>query len=306
MSQNFSCESFPGWANYSANLKTSSYLLVTVFTILTLPSIVFNALILITVFRVRSIQTTSNVFLCNLAASDLGATLISLPLAFSWKLSEFLSTDAQNTCRIANAFMMSSVIFTGVSVLTLTTATVDRYLALYLHLSYNSIVTVQRVLIICGGMWVSCSIFSAVTLYGVHVYHPVTTIFVSVCLPVVIFCYYKIYKVLKYHHLKINQSVPSEEGKVVNLLRYKKSVIGLIYVLVMMIVLLAPFACVVAVFEVSGQLSESLLLAWNVTGCLVFTNSTFNPLVYYWKIRELRYNVNETVSLCWGYVAKTR
>ncbi|XP_032226560.2 melanocortin receptor 3 [Nematostella vectensis] len=296
MDFNYSCDSFPGWASYAVSLQNSTYFLVTMFGTLTLPSIFFNALILITLARIGSLQTPSNLFLCNLAVSDLGVVLISQPVGYAWKLLEFLSPDTQNTCGIANVFLITATLFYGVSLLTITCASIDRYLALYLHLSYNSTVTCKRVLVVCGGSWLLMAFISVITSFGVHAFHIAAAIFITICLPIMAFCYYKIYKVLKYHHVKINQSLPSAEGRVPNLLRYKRSVIGLFYVLVLMVVSFAPFGCVAAVFEIIG-LSESLVLAWNVTACLAYVNCILNPLIYYWKMRDLRSSVNQTVSL---------
>ncbi|XP_048576148.1 5-hydroxytryptamine receptor 1E-like [Nematostella vectensis] len=245
------------WFDHADQLRASTYVICITLLILSIPSIALNALLLVTVWRVRSLQVTSNLFLCNLALSDLAIGLVVQPFAVAWKLSEFLSTDLESNCRIASTSIMLSFTFVSVSIVTITLVTVYRYLALCLHLSYKSTVTSKRVILVFGGVWFAGLAFSFLTLLGARIFHIAAAVVISSCHPTMTFCYYKIYQVLKYHHAKINQSMHVSQ-------------------------------------ETTGLAS---MLAWNITGTILYFNSSVNPLNYYWKLREIRNSVNETINL---------
>ena len=48
-----------------------------------------------------------------------------------------------------------------------------------------------------------------------------------------------------------------------------------------------PYFIVAIVTMVMGK-SSSTMLAWNMTSAFVYLNSLLNPLVYCWRMREIR------------------
>jgi len=49
-----------------------------------------------------------------------------------------------------------------------------------------------------------------------------------------------------------------------------------------------PFGVVIAVLAITGQATSSIELAWETTIVIVSLNSSLNPFIYCWKIKEIR------------------
>ena len=80
-----------------------------------------------------------------------------------------------------------------------------------------------------------------------------------------------------------------------NMARYKRTVFNALWVLVTLAACYLP-TTVVAAFTIAQGVSVTLLLAqvWGYT--LVYLNSSLNPVLYCWKIKEVRQAVKETIA----------
>ena len=84
-----------------------------------------------------------------------------------------------------------------------------------------------------------------------------------------------------------------------NITRYRKAVYSALWVQVTLVVCYLPSGIVIALTQQNGPISVSLYLARQFTVTLVYLNSSLNPLLYFWKIREVRQAVKETIKqLC--------
>ena len=80
-----------------------------------------------------------------------------------------------------------------------------------------------------------------------------------------------------------------------NIARYRKAVYSALWVQGTLVVCYLPFVIVGALASQRG-ISLSVYLAWQFTGALVLLNSSLNPLLYCWKMREVRKAVKETLK----------
>ena len=85
-----------------------------------------------------------------------------------------------------------------------------------------------------------------------------------------------------------NQPVP------LNIARYRKAVSATLWVQMTLVVSYLPFLITEALTPDRGM-PLSLYLGREFTGTLVLLNSSLNPLLYCWKIREVRQTVKETL-----------
>ena len=76
--------------------------------------------------------------------------------------------------------------------------------------------------------------------------------------------------------------------------RFKKTISSALWVHLALLACYLPYTVVTAVGAVSG-ISFSAATAWNVAGILVYFNSKLNPVLYCWKIREVRQAVKATI-----------
>ena len=101
-------------------------------------SILGNALVLAAIIRTPSIRSTPHmIMLCSLAVSDFLVGLIAQPVYIA---KEVTKEELLNNLVVTVAFSVCVV-----SVLTMTTLSVDRFLALHYHMRYATLVTESRV-----------------------------------------------------------------------------------------------------------------------------------------------------------------
>ena len=186
---------------------------------------------------------------------------------------------------------------------TLTAISVDRFLALILGMRYRQIVTLKRVRSLLILLWFASAITAA--MFKVNYYVTVGIM----CLITSAFCYTKIYLILSRHHkTQVEQNIPQEissraERKTpLNLARYKKIVSAALWLQVTLMICYFPFCIVAALYAITGVSSPSRDFAWDLTLSLVMFNSSLNPILYFWKIREVRKAVMDTIGqfCCFG------
>ena len=188
------------------------------------------------------------------------------------------------------------------SILNVVTISVDRFLAVHLHLRYQELVTHKRVIaavilkwlfsaVICSDLfWAPLFIISQV----------IRLVIMTVCFILVVIVYWRIYIVLKRHKNQI-QSLQIQEvqqgvqnGDLSNFLKLRKSALGTFYVCIVFLICYLP--CSILYFLLMTRLLSliSLYEAWPYTMTLVFLNSSLNPVIYCWKmgpIRRTRMNI---------------
>ena len=123
---------------------------------LSVTAICGNAFVISVIWRREALHVPSNILLCCLAMSDLVVGLISQPSFVIYKVAE-IKGYFNVYCAARLLQSCSGWLFSAVSGLTMCAISVDRYLALKLHLRYTAVVTVPRVLVTAIGLWLSPS-----------------------------------------------------------------------------------------------------------------------------------------------------
>ena len=112
-----------------------------------------------------------------------------------------------------------------------------------------------------------------------------------------IFAYAKIFVTLRHNQIHVQshaaQGQPSQAIPL-NIARYRKAVYSALWVQGTLVICYLPYGIVVALTSDRGM-SSSLYRAWQFTATLVYLNSLLNPLLYCWKIREVRQAVKVTL-----------
>ena len=86
--------------------------------------------------------------------------------------------------------------------------------------------------------------------------------------------------------LQLSQAIPF------NTARYKKAVYSALWVQVALFVCYLPYSIAENLTSPRGM-TVSIYLARLFTATLVYLNSSLNPLLFYWKIKEVRQAVKE-------------
>ena len=140
------------------------------------------------------------------------------------------------------------------------------------------------------------TVFSTVELFGISLVALGYAIMVSsLCIATSIFCYTKIFFTLRHqqHQTQDHVKQPSKTNQL-NMARYKKAVSSALWLQFTLVACYLPHA-ISMTFNIFTEPSSSLLVATCYTYTLVFLNSSLNPLLYCWKIDEVRQAVKDTI-----------
>jgi len=252
-----------------------------------------NTLILVALHKETSLHPPSKLLYRNLAITDLCVGIISEPVAVTYWIS--VVNERWDICYYAYwAASFSSYTLCAVSLLTLTAMSVNRLLALLLELRYRQVVTLKRSRTTAIGFWI-VSIISSSLFFNLIISWSVQYIIATSCLLTTIFAYTKILFSLCHIQNRVDQGQPSQAIPALNVARYRKAVYSTLWLQVTLVACYLPYVIVVALQPQKGIIPISAYIAEEFTVTLVYLNSSLNPLLYCWKIREVRQALKETV-----------
>jgi len=283
---------------YSCPIDANRKILILTLTVpLSITAFLGNVLILVALQKVSSLRPPSKVLLGCLAATDLGVGLVTQPL----RIGYIMSPEHSKRCYYVNILYITlGFIFGSVSVLTLTAISVDRLLALMLGLTYKQTVTLKRVRVFAVTSWLFSAALAVVIFYSFRIAISIICLTLLFCIITSTSCYTKIFLRLHHHQTQVqdqaHQGPPSGEGVTLNIARYRKTVSTALWLQVTLLACYFPFGLVTGVIVNIGSRTPSLNLFWSFTISVFLLNSSLNPLLYCWKMREIRQAVKNTVT----------
>ena len=255
---------------------------------LMLISIIGNTLVLAAILRTPSLRSPSFTLLCSLAVSDLLVGLVVQPLYIVKDL-----TDGLYVCSICE---IMAFILCGVSLVTLTAISVDRFAALHYHMRYVTLVTIPRVVCTVVFIWLMNSLTLGLYLWNRINYFIVSFAGIGICFQVSSFSYFRIFRIVHQHQFQIHiqqQAVQSAaDGNVLHIVRLKKSAINTFIFYIFIIMCYFPKLISLCLYITSNKNWTNV---WNFADTVVFMNSSVNPILYCWRLRELRMPVVQTI-----------
>ena len=255
-----------------------------------------NVVIICSLQRVSSLHPPSKLLFGCLAFTDLGVGLIVHPLRFG----RYLSLDHSKTCHyLSIVYLVTGFVFAGLSLLTITAISVDRLFALSLGLGYRQVVTVKRVRALIACFWVSIALLATVVLQSVRIALGIAFAVLLSCIIISTFCYIKIYYALRLRlspaQRQGHQGQPNGEGIQQSKARYKETVSTAVWVQMTLLACYLPYGLVGASKAITGLNTPSLSLALTLSTSLLLSNSTINPFLYCWRMREIKQDVKEKI-----------
>ena len=268
--------------------------------LLSITSFLGSLLILVALHKDSSLHPPSKLLYRCLATTDLLVGLICQPLYATYWMS--LAYEKKSLCRYAkDAGFITSYTLCGVSLLTMTAISVDRLLALLLRLRYTQIVTLKRTYIIVAMFWVLSGLAASCFLLDYRITFLYGRIVIPSCLLISIVSYTKIFRTLSHHQAQVQDHIQQQpsHSNALNIARYRKAVNGALWVQLALVVCYAP-RIVVEIVMAYSEISSSHLVIKAIAVFLIFFNSTLNPFLYCWKIKEVRQAATQTIkqTLC--------
>lgn len=264
--------------------------IVDVFTVainmvLSVSAMLGNTLVLVAIRRTTALWLPTKILLSSLAFADLGVGLLAEPL-FAMKI---LLEGRLVRCVVGVLFDVVSGHLSIASFLTMMAISIDKCMAAQLKLRYRIVVTEKRSIRVVALIWVlaipwAISFFVSLPTYCVSV-----LIVIPVCFLCCFIAFAKIRFVLQRQRTRTAYTKPSvqAEGQV-HILRYKKSVRSMLYVYCAQVVAYFPAWLVMLIRVTTGDSTIAIRKATQLTLTFIFLNSTVNPVVYLWRIKELR------------------
>ena len=255
-----------------------------------------NTLIFIALHKVSSIHPPTKLFLRSLAVTDFCVGVIVHPL-FATFLTEFPTGNWHIFSLTVSVF---SFTFCGVSFHTSAAISMDRLLALLLGLRYRLVVTFRRVRIAVVCLW-----FSGILEGLLYVFHSpdvgnsVAFVFTTISVFMSVFSYTKIVLKLRQHQVQVQQNAGHEQvnGRRIplNIEQYKKIVYSIAWVQLVLFVCYSPIVLYLILMTSRGDNDPGSIFS-NSALTIAYFNSSLNPILYCWKIRDIRQTVKNTVK----------
>ena len=203
-----------------------------------------NFIILHAIRKDQNLHSPPFILLCYLAFSDLLVGAICQPVLVAYKLAGLVD-NFPTYCTLGMINDLSGYITSGVSLLTLAAVSIDRLLAVTLHLRYSVIVSVPRVFLTAFSLWIF-SIAAVVLKFWMKAADwlvlPLVMLFLS--LLVIAFSTCKIFQIVRRHQRQINDqnmAVLSLQTNTVNVLKCKKSALTVLYIYGLLLIFYLPF-----------------------------------------------------------------
>ena len=266
--------------------------------VFSITAFVGNTLILVALYKVSSIHPPTKLLFRCLSATDLCVGLFLQPL-FAIRILNIATKiiSPVNLFYFIEANSSLSFILCGVSVATSTAISLDRLLALTLGLRYRIVVTLKRVAVVVTCFWLIGILFG---MMGTFVSFQIALNGATICgtfsLAASIFSYVKIFLKLRQHQGRVqdrrNQELQNEGlPRPLNMQRYKRTVSSIAWIQMTMVACYVPFI----VATVLNRYTRDNDIAWNVSVTMLYLNSSLNPLVFCWKMKEIKRAVKNMV-----------
>ena len=256
---------------------------------LTHTSIMLNVMTIYAIYKTSAIAKTLKTLLLSLACSDVAVGLFSQPF-YAFFLINWLRLE-NPSCNYQQVWVISSTLFSTASFLGVVAVSVDRFLAVHLHLRYQELVTHKRVVVVVISKWLYSAFISFMRFWGLPgTQQLINSVALTLSFIVTLVVYIRIYFTVRrhknqIHSMQVQEVAHSDEIK--NFIALLKSTVGIFYVYLVFLICYLPFFICKAVIRIYGS-STALKQFFFYSLTLIYLNSSLNPVIYCWKMRHVR------------------
>jgi len=183
--------------------------------------------------------------------------------------------------------------FSGVSFVTITLVSLDRLLALTIHMRYNSIVTNCGILTGLTFFWIGALIIASSNFWCVKIMNWSSVSIFALCLIICSVNNAIIFRILHRHRVDIQRQqqqlqVNHQNTDNINMAQRRKRSSTMLWVYLLFLLCYAPFLGARLLRNFKGKNTKALFVAFEFPYTLMYINSLLNPILYCVKLRAIR------------------
>ena len=254
-------------------------------------AIMLNIVAIIALRKTPTIPKPLKALLLSISVSDLCVGLLVQPLYVALHI---INKDIPIFKPLATVNAISTTFFCTATLLGICAVSVDRFLAIHLHLRYQEIVTHRRVVAVVISIWVLSAVLSVPR---TNTFEKADRIILAIivfitlgCLVAIAIIYVKLYLVLKHHIMQVHAlhiNLDSQDAVAIeDTARQKKSAVVIFYLYLTLLICYLPNTFIALMLALSSVRPPSLVFLFS--DALLFLNSSLDPLIYCWKMRQVR------------------
>ena len=271
--------------------------LVCIDIITAMPTILLNALVIFAVATRRRLRNNSTILLASLAGADLLTGLVVLPFAFAIDLKRLLGFDS--FCLLEKAFTVTLAMVTYASISHIVMISIDRFIAIKYPLRYQEIVTETRILISIVLAWgftllvtineLVLALIDGDSVYSIysHVNTIIQMAIGTLSTVVISLSYGYIYSETRRQVKRLKaEQLPQEEVQRIRNDRTAATTLAII-----LIVLVATYLPTIVLTALSSSIAAPprfICIIWSWVGGTCVLGPLFNPIIYRWRMKNLR------------------
>ena len=275
--------------SHASGVEATVIINCSIVALLIVVSITGNLLVLAAIKRSPSLYSPSILFIYSLAVSDLVVGFIVQPL--------FIARELTKLHLVKLPLEITAYAACGFSLCIMTAICLDRYVALHYHLRYSTLMTTSRAMYLVASVCLINFLIAIIYFWNRTVYLYIMATGICMCLLTSVAFYIRIYQIVRRHQIQIHclqQAVQYDSDATAHtaMTRLKRSVINTFLFFIVIVVCYFPKVISLAIYNLSLKNWNS---AWKFANTAVFLNSSINPILYCWRLRELRMTVFKTV-----------
>ena len=256
-----------------------------------------NIVAIYAIRKTSSLSKNLKTLLLSLAVSDLGVGLLAQPVFVAHVMDSKQNNETNESYNaIYIACLIPTNFFLYASLFSVTALCADRFLAIYLHLRYQELVTYKRVAAVVVSIWVISALISLIRFFiPKNIMYVSFVIIISACIVTATSLSVKLYLTLRRHinQIQVPQVAQNDQGESVQ--RKRKSAMASLYVYLVFIACYLPNICVLIIIATNSEPRIDVNRLQSSTLTLLFLNSTLNPLIYCWKMKRIQHTIVGTL-----------
>ena len=269
-------------------------------------AVVGNGLVLAAIWKNPSLRTPSYILLAGLAFTDFCTGLITEPyfvanelIFFTYSMISFTDKKSWPTFYLITRTIGDGCLeyfFFNMTLMMITLMSIEWWL----HMSRRSLITVRRLYHIFAVLFflpIPLAVYRVEDI-GNRAFNIVGMLDLVLCLCITSVAYFKVFRIIRRHQQQIHANVLSQSfaQPAINLEKYKKSAFSIMYIVIIFYIGYLPKAMTWGLLLFVTVNKKVVLKFFFVSFVLAFLSSSLNPLLYLWRMKDIRDEVRKMVK----------